>query len=258
MSAKGQLSGQHAVVTGGGRGIGAEIARVLAGEGAAVTIMGRNAKALADMAAEHDGVAPVRCDVTDEGDVARAFGEASAAHGDISILVNNAGAASSAPFGKTESALWQSMLGVNLTGVFNCTRAVIDTMASNGSGRVVSVASTAGLTGYPYVAAYCAAKHGVIGLTRALALEYARSGVTVNAVCPGFTETDLLDESIRNIMEKTGRSEGEARKALMRTNPLGRFITSGDVADTVLWLCRGEASAITGQAIAVAGGEIMS
>ncbi len=220
--------------------------------------MGRDEAALEKMASILPGAAGVKCDVTSSGSVSNAFCRAVDDFGAIDILVNNAGAAHSAPFSATDNDIWEAMLSVNLTGVFNCTKAVAAAMGKRGHGRIVSVASTAGLTGYPYVAAYCAAKHGVIGMTRALALEMARTGVTVNAVCPGFTETDLLADSVANIVEKTGRSEDEARKSLMRTNPQGRFVTPEEVADTVLWLCGDSAGSITGQAIAVAGGEVMT
>ncbi len=258
MSVANPLDGRHAVVTGGARGIGAAIASGLCENGARVTIMGRNEAALRETASRLPDAAGITCDVTSAASVGNAFAKAADSFGPVDILINNAGAARSAPFAATDNDLWEAMLSVNLTGVFNCTRQVAEAMGGRGHGRIVSVASTAGLTGYAYVAAYCAAKHGVIGLTRALALEMARTGVTVNAVCPGFTETDLLAESVANIVEKTGRSAQEARKSLMRTNPQGRFVTPGEVADAVLWLCGDDAGSITGQAIAVAGGEVMT
>jgi NAD(P)-dependent dehydrogenase (short-subunit alcohol dehydrogenase family) len=171
--------------------------------------------------------------------------------------VNNAGQAESAPLAKTDLALWQRMLAVNLTGAFLCAREALPEMTARGAGRIVNVASTAGLVGYAYVAAYCAAKHGVVGLTRAAALECAKTGVTVNAVCPGYTETDLVATAVANIVAKTGKSEAEARAALVARNPQARMVQPEEVAGAVLWLCLPASSSVTGQAIAVAGGEVM-
>jgi NAD(P)-dependent dehydrogenase (short-subunit alcohol dehydrogenase family) len=179
--------------------------------------------------------------------------------GPVAILVNNAGEAPSAPFAQTSLDMWSHVIGVDLTGVFKVTQAVLPDLLALGAGaRIVNVASTAGLVGYAYVAAYCAAKHGVVGLTRALALELAKSGVTVNAVCPGFTDTPLLQGAIDTITAKTGRGENDARAALTRANPQGRLVTPAEVADTVLWLVSPGASSINGQAIAIAGGEVMT
>lgn len=250
------LDGRHALVTGGGTGIGAAVARALAGEGAALTLSGRRREPLEDVASELPYATAVPADVTDEASVAEMVRQAEAAYGPVDILIANAGAAESAPFAKTSLDQWQRMLAVNMTGVFLSARAVLPGMSERGWGRVIFMASTAGLKGYAYVAPYCAAKHGVVGLARALALETARSGVTVNAICPGFTETPLLADSIRIIVENTGRSEEEARQALAATNPQGRFIQPEEVAATALWLCRPGAEAVTGQAISVSGGEI--
>jgi len=184
------------------------------------------------------------------------FAKARGALGPITILVNNAGQAESAPFAKTSHELWQRMLAVNLTGVFLCARQALPDMLAAGSGRIVNIASTAGQVGYPYVAAYTAAKHGVVGLTRSLAIEVARRGITVNAVCPGYTETDILHESIANVIEKTGRSAHEAREEFAKGNPQQRIIRPQEVADAVRWLCGDGASAITGQSISVSGGEV--
>lgn len=254
------LTGHHAIVNRGGRGIGAAIAEMLAQEGAAVTLIGRDrarlearARALADRGTVDFAV----CDVGEESSVAQAFADIRTRHSRIDILVNNAGQAESAPFAKTDAALWQRMLAVNLTGSFFCTREVVPEMVKRGWGRIVNVASTAGLVGYPYVAAYCAAKHGVIGLTRSLALETAKTGVTVNAVCPGYTETDIVKDAVANITRKTGKSEAEARAALVRHNPQGRMIQPGEVANAVRWLCLPGAESVTGQAITIAGGEVM-
>ena len=192
-------------------------------------------------------------DVTDEKAVGEAIASIRAAAGPIDILVNNAGTSRSAPFTRTEAALWSEMLAVNLTGSYLVTRAVVGEMLARRAGRIVNIASTAGLVGYAYVSAYVAAKHGLVGLTRALAVEFARQGVTVNAVCPGYTETPMLDSAVANITAKTGRSESEARATLAASNPGGRLVTPEEVADAVLWLISPGASAVTGQAIVVAG-----
>jgi NAD(P)-dependent dehydrogenase (short-subunit alcohol dehydrogenase family) len=200
----------------------------------------------------------VTADIADADSVARAFATAAEQTGPVSMLVNNAGQAHSAPFLKTDAALWQRMLDVNLTGTFLCTQAALPAMLDAGWGRIVNVASTAGLIGYGYVSAYCAAKHGVIGLTRALALETAAKGVTVNAVCPGYTETDIVRDAVANIVGKTGRTEEQARAELAARNPQRRLVQPEEVADAVAWLCQPSAAAITGQAIPVAGGEVMA
>jgi NAD(P)-dependent dehydrogenase (short-subunit alcohol dehydrogenase family) len=255
-----QLAGQHAVVTGGGRGIGAAIAQTLVREGATVSVLGRDAARLAAQVEALGGAAraqAVGVDVTDEGSVRSALATVRERFGRIDILANNAGQAESAPLARTDLALWQRMLAVNLTGTFLCTREALGEMTKRGSGRIVNVASTAGLVGYGYVSAYCAAKHGVIGLTRAAALEIAKTGVTVNAVCPGYTETDIVQDAVANIVKKTGKTEAEARAALVARNPQGRMIQPDEVAAAVLWLCLPSSGSITGQAITVAGGEVM-
>lgn len=253
------LQGRHAVVTGAGRGIGAAIAHALAEEGARVSLMGRRLDALSAVAQTLPGGphATVAIDVTDETSVAAAFAAAREQLGPVALLVNNAGQAESAPFAKTSLDLWQRMLAVNLTGSFLCTQQALPDMLAAGWGRIVNIASTSGLKGYAYVSAYTAAKHGVVGLTRSLALEVARKGVTVNAVCPGYTETDILRESIANVVEKTGRNADEVRSQFAAGNPQGRIVQPEDVADAVLWLCRDGASAINGQAVSVCGGEVM-
>lgn len=263
------LADRHALVTGGGRGIGAAIAHRLLAHGARVTLLGRDAATLAaaarDMAQTHGaaGEGPARihtvtADIADADSVAHAFAAAAARAGPITLLVNNAGQAHSAPFARTDLALWQRMLDINLTGTFLCTQAALPAMLEAGWGRIVNVASTAGLTGYGYVTAYCAAKHGVIGLTRALALEVATRGVTVNAVCPGYTETDIVRDAVANIVGKTGRSAEQARAELAARNPQRRLVQPEEVADAVAWICQPAAAAITGQAIPVAGGEVMA
>ncbi|HEU0069839.1 MAG TPA: SDR family NAD(P)-dependent oxidoreductase [Alphaproteobacteria bacterium] len=256
------MSRGHAFVTGAGSGIGKAIALALAAEGHIVSLAGRRAGPLETVRDEiraaggeafvHDGF-----DVKDAAAVERGIATAIASAGDIAVLVNCAGEAPSAPFEKTDFALWQRVLSINLTGVYIVTQAALASVRRAGKGRIVNVASTAGLTGYAYVSAYCASKHGVIGLTRALALELARTDVTVNAVCPGFTDTPLIDNALDTITEKTGRSREEARASLARSNPQGRLVSPAEVAHTVSWLVSEGASAITGQAIAVAGGEIL-
>lgn len=257
------LAGQFAVVTGAGRGIGAAVALALAREGASVALLGRDVTRLEQSAQlisnQYPGSANlcVAADVADEASVTQAFAQIRARFDHIDILVNNAGQAASAPLARTTFAQWQQMLAVNLTGTFLCTREALPAMMKRGSGRVVNIASTAGLVGYAYVSAYAAAKHGVIGLTRSLALEAAKSGVTVNAVCPGYTETDIVLDAVANIVSKTGKSEAEARAALVAVNPQGRMVQPDEVARTVLWLCGPGSESITGQAIAIAGGEVM-
>lgn len=249
------LSGKHALVTGGGSGIGAAIAFALARAGAGVTICGRRLEELEFTAERHDNIHWVTADVTDEASVGRLYDEAQAARGPFDIVVANAGAAESAPAEKLTREIWQKMIDVNLTGAFLSVRPAIAGMRAKKWGRIVFIASTAGLKGYAYVAPYVAAKHGVVGLSRALAIETAKAGITVNAVCPGFTETSLLDRAVDRIAERSKLDEMEARKLLEARNPQGRFMQPQEVADVVLWLCGEESAAITGQAISVSGGE---
>ncbi|HST95964.1 MAG TPA: SDR family oxidoreductase [Microvirga sp.] len=250
------LQGRHAVVTGGGRGIGLAIAGTLSGAGASVTVMGRDPARLEQAVATGAAHEAVAVDVTDPDAVQAAVEEAASRRGPVDLMIANAGAAVSAPFMETDMALFRQMLDVNLLGVASMAQAVLGSMCERGFGRIVAVASTAGLKGYPYVSAYCAAKHAVVGLVRALALETARTGVTVNAVCPGFTDTDLVTESVERIMAKTNRSREQALREFIKHNPQGRLIDPAEVADAVLWLCGEEARSVTGQAVTVAGGEV--
>jgi NAD(P)-dependent dehydrogenase (short-subunit alcohol dehydrogenase family) len=223
-----RLAGRHAIVTGGGTGIGAAIAAALEAEGAAVSRIGRRREAL--------GVNGFAADVTDRMQVDAAFAAARAAHGPISILVNNAGAAAGVPFAKVTAGQWRELLAVNLDGVFHCCQAALPDLLAAEAGRIVTIASMAGLYGFAYASPYIAAKHGAVGLTRALAAEYAGTGLRANAVCPGFVDSDMTVESVANITAKTGRSEEEARAELARLNPSGRLIAPAEVAEAVLAL----------------------
>ena len=255
------LNGLHAAVTGGGSGIGAAIARSLLQAGARVSLMGRSAERLlaqAELLRELGSVAIQTVDVSEEAAVAQAFATIAAGpFGAVDILVNNAGQVQTAPLQRTSLALWNEMLAVNLSGTFLCSREVLPAMLERGFGRVINVASTAALTGYAYVAAYCAAKHGVLGLTRAMALEVAKRGVTVNAVCPGYTETDIISRAVDTVVSKTGRSVDEALAGFAASNPQGRLVQPEEVANAVLWLAQKGSAAMNGQAIAVCGGELM-
>lgn len=250
------LSKRHALITGGGTGLGAAIAIALSKAGAKVTIAGRRQQPLDAVASGHEGIAAVACDVTDEASVSECFAVAREQSGPIDIVVANAGSALAKPFLRQSADELKSMLDVNLAGVFNVWKAAAPEMKSAGWGRLIAVASTAGLKGYPYVSTYCAAKHGVVGLTRALALELAETGITVNAVCPGYAETELLDQALKNITDKTGMTREQAADTLKQNNPQKRFVQPEEVADAVLWLCNEQAGSMNGLALPIAGGEI--
>lgn len=244
-----RLRGQHALVTGGGTGIGAAVAHVLAEEGAQLTVVGRRLEPLEAVAGTITGAFVATADVTAREEVDRAFALAREAHGPITILVSNAGAAAGVPFAAVTEALWRDMLAVNLDGMFNCCQAALPDLLEAAAGRIVTIASLAGLHGFAYASPYIAAKHGAVGLTRALAAEFARTNMRVNAVCPGFVDTDMTVQSVSTIMAKTGRSEDAARAELARLNPSGRLISAKEVASAVLDLVLSERN---GEAVEIA------
>ncbi|MFY0660624.1 MAG: SDR family NAD(P)-dependent oxidoreductase [Shimia sp.] len=250
------VAGKHAIVTGGGTGVGAAIAESMAHAGAKVTVVGRREAPLREVAGKHKFIGWKVCDVTDAEAVRAAFAEARALDGPIEIVVANAGAAASVPFAKMTPDHLTTMLNVNLAGVVNVWQAALADMQTAGWGRLIAVASTAGLKGYPYVSGYCAAKHGVVGLTRSVAIEMGDSGITANAICPGFVDTPMLDRSIENIVAKTGMSAEKARASLTRGNPQGRFIEVDEVAGAALWLCDDAARSVNGHAMTLSGGEV--
>lgn len=258
ISASRALAGRHALVTGASRGIGWAIAQTLAAQGATVTMVGRDT-ALLEQRRKSLGEphTVITADLADASAAAAMVRQAVGTTGAVDILVNNAGFGASQPFAKMTADHWDRMLAINLSSVFHVTRAAIEGMLPRKSGRIINIASTAGLTGYAYVAAYVAAKHGVVGLTRALAREFATQGITVNAVCPGYVDTEMTAATIETIVQKTGRSPADARAELAKSNPQGRLIQPQEVADAVLWLAGDAAASVTGQAIAIAGGEVM-
>ena len=252
----GELDGRHALITGGGTGIGAAIARALAGAEASVSIVGRRRAPLEEVATGLENAVVIIADVTLESDCEAMANAARKVHGPIDIVIANAGIADSAPVAKIDLAHWQRTIDVNLTGAFLTVKSVLADITrkhSSASGRIIFIASTAGLKGYPYVAAYCAAKHGVVGLSRALSIELAPTGITVNAICPGYTDTPLLANAVAKISAKTGRSAEDSRSAFARENDEGRLISPDEVAQKVLWLCLPGSDAINGQAISISG-----
>jgi NAD(P)-dependent dehydrogenase (short-subunit alcohol dehydrogenase family) len=250
------LSNQHAVVTGGATGIGLGVTQALCREGVKVTVMGRNKQRLDELAATNELINAIQVDITDPQSVDDAFKAASAIQ-PITILINNAGAADTAPFHKTTLEQWQRLLSINLTGTFLTTQAALAEIKAAEHGRIINIASTSGLKGYAYTSAYSAAKHGVIGLTRSLSLELSKTNVTVNAICPGFTNTAIVADAIENITAKTDRNEQQALNDLVSHNPQKRLIEVDEIAETVLWLCNKKSSSVTGQSIVIAGGELM-
>ncbi|MGB0852472.1 MAG: SDR family NAD(P)-dependent oxidoreductase [Pikeienuella sp.] len=245
------MTDAHVVISGGGTGVGAETARQFADAGYKVTILGRTEETLKAQDLPYQV-----CDVTDDVSVKAAFETARGERGPVTVVIANAGAAHSVPFAKMTAADLTAMTDVNLTGVFNVWQAALPDMKAAKTGRMIAIASTASLKGYPYVAGYCAAKHGVLGLTRALSLELASAGITVNAICPGFIETPLLERSVDNIVSKTGMSAEDAVKSLTKGNPQRRLIQVDEVAATALWLCTDAARSVNGHALSLSGGEI--
>jgi NAD(P)-dependent dehydrogenase (short-subunit alcohol dehydrogenase family) len=248
--------GKHAFVTGGGSGIGLAIAKALGESGWLVTIASRNTERLETAARAIKGAQIHSLDVTNSESVSKAIEAASAASGPVQLLVNNAGGVNSAPFEKVSEDAWRKTLDLNLMGTVHCIRAALPAMKQNSWGRIVNIASTAGLTGYRYVSAYVAAKHAVIGLTKALALELAKTGITVNAVCPGYTDTDVIASAVDTISKTTKRSREDALATFTATNPQGRLVRPEEVAAAVLWLASEEAGAVNGAALPIDGGEV--
>lgn len=249
------LEGRRAVITGGGTGIGLACAADLARHGVKTLLMGRNLERLEAAAREIDGARAIQVDVTDDASVSAAF-ERAYEDGSIDILVNNAGIAAASAFHKTSMEHWREIQAVNVEGLVRCTQAVIDEMRKADYARIINIASIAGLRGGAYMSPYVASKHAVVGLTKSLSLEYAKNALTVNAVCPGYVDTAIVENSVRNIMEKTGRSREDALAELTKNNPQGRLIQPEEVAETVTWLCSPRSSSICGQAITIAGGAI--
>ena len=249
----GWASGRHALITGGGTGIGAAAARALAAEGAKLSLLGRRPEPLQAVVAEAGGTA-IPCDVTERADIERAYGEARAANGPLDFVILNAGIGDSAPFLRTRREAWDRIIATNLTALFDGAQLALPDLLDGDDKRLVIIASVAGLKGAAYAAPYVASKHGAVGLTKSLALEYAKTGLTVNAVCPAFVDTPMVDESADRIQRATGRSEDEARGALAAMNANGRLVTAEEVADTILHLCQPSSRSITGACLTIDGG----
>ena len=256
------LKGHHALITGGSRGIGAAISNALARLGADISLVARDKEAL-QMQGEYlksefeANISLASADITIEKEIVRSFKASVNTNGPINILINNAGIGKSMPFHKMDLDFWRKTLDLNLTGTFLCTQQVYQSMRDQGYGRIINISSTVGLRGYPYIAAYTASKHAVIGLTRTLALEAVKKGITVNAICPGYTETDLVSEAIDNIANTSGRDKENIKTEIENMSPMGRLVTPEEVAESAAWLCLPSSSSITGQAIVVAGGSVM-
>ncbi|MDQ6931779.1 MAG: SDR family oxidoreductase [Candidatus Eremiobacteraeota bacterium] len=247
------LQGKHALITGGGRGIGLATAQALSRRGVRLTLLSREISEDDVRATGLRDFITLKCDVTDGIAVSNAFASARKLQGGVEILVNNAGIAKSAPFARTELAMWDHILAVNLTGTYLCTKAAVNDMLAAGFGRIINIASTAGLYGAPYISAYSASKHAVVGLTRSLAEEYRHHNVTVNAVCPGYTDTDMMAQAVASITKKTGLSKQQAREQLAQSNAQGRLVQPQEVAETVVALCEDTSS---GACVVLPGGEV--
>ena len=256
------LKGQHALITGGSRGIGAAISNALAALGADISLIARDETSLQIQgdylkSKFEANISLASADVTVEKEIIKSFKTSVNTNGPVSILVNNAGIGKSMPFHKMDLDFWKKTLDLNLTGTFLCTQQVYQDMRERGYGRIINISSTVGLRGYPYIAAYTASKHAVIGLTRTLALEAVKKGITVNAICPGYTETDLVSEAIENIAKTSGRDKENIKTEIKNMSPMGRLVTPEEVAESAAWLCLPSSASITGQAIVVAGGSVM-
>ena len=256
------LKGQHALITGGSRGIGAAISNALAALGADISLVARDLKTL-EIQSNHlksefgVNVFSTSTDITNEKEIESSFKKSEKINGAVDILINNAGIGKSMPFHKMDLDFWKTTLDLNLTGTFLCTKQVYENMRERGYGRIINISSTVGLRGYPYIAAYAASKHAVIGLTRTLALEAVKKGITVNAICPGYTETDLVSEAIDNIAKTSGRDKVTIKTEIENMSPMGRLVTPEEVAESAAWLCLPSSASVTGQAIVIAGGSVM-
>ena len=256
------LNGHHALITGGSRGIGASISNALAALGADITIISRDIDKL-KLQARHlekefkSSVFYTGADITDEIQIKDSFAKSVDSLGPINILINNAGIGKSMPFHKMNLEFWNKTISLNLTSTFLCTQQVYETMRKDLYGRIVNISSTVGLRGYPYITAYAASKHAVMGFTKSLALECVKKGITVNAICPGYTETDLVTDAIDNIVQASGKDVDEVKTEIENMSPMGRLIQPEEVAESTAWLCLPSSSSITGQAIVVAGGAVL-